>query len=137
MVMYNFEREFYADPDQDLNALWWDLVAKYQLIEKPKKRNAPDWAAKIHIPLYPCYYHNYLLGELLASQFHYHLAYDILKLDSDAGLGYVNEPKIGTYFQKNVFKPGNRYHWNTMIQKATGKPLTSEYFVKQFLHDYE
>ncbi|MCK7529636.1 MAG: hypothetical protein MZV63_00520 [Marinilabiliales bacterium] len=40
-----------------------------RLLAKPEGRNMPDWATKIHVALYPCYYHNYLLGELLASQF--------------------------------------------------------------------
>jgi peptidyl-dipeptidase A len=133
MVMYNFEREFYSDPEQDLNALWWQLKEKYQLVTKPKKRNEPDWASKIHVALYPCYYHNYLLGELLASQFHYHIVHNILKLESDQNLSYVNQPEMGQFFQQKVFEPGNRYHWNTMIQKATGEPLNPEYFVKQFI----
>ena len=29
---------------------------------------APDWAAKIHIATNPVYYHNYMLGEMMASQ---------------------------------------------------------------------
>ena len=29
-VMLRFEKAIYADPDQDLNELWWDLVEKYQ-----------------------------------------------------------------------------------------------------------
>ena len=28
MVMYNFEKQLYANPDQDLNNLWWKLVEK-------------------------------------------------------------------------------------------------------------
>jgi len=69
-VMYRFEKSMYENPDQDLNKLWWDTVEKYQMITKPEGRNMPDWASKIHIALYPCYYHNYLLGEMLASQFY-------------------------------------------------------------------
>jgi peptidyl-dipeptidase A len=134
MVMYNFEREFYSNPDQDLNALWWQLVEKYQLIEKPEKRNEPDWASKIHISLYPCYYHNYLLGELLASQFHHHLVQNVLKLESDQNPGYVKQPEIGRYFKQKVFKPGSRYHWNEMIRQATGEPLKPKYFVDQFVY---
>jgi peptidyl-dipeptidase A len=29
-VMFRFEKSLYADPDQDLNELWWNLVEKYQ-----------------------------------------------------------------------------------------------------------
>ncbi len=63
-VMYRFEKSMYENPDQDLNQLWWDTVEKYQFLKKPEGRNMPDWATKIHVALYPCYYHNYLLGEL-------------------------------------------------------------------------
>ena len=31
-VVYRFEKAMYADPEQDLNALWRDLVEKYQLL---------------------------------------------------------------------------------------------------------
>ncbi|MHC4144922.1 MAG: M2 family metallopeptidase, partial [Planctomycetota bacterium] len=67
MVMYDFEKQLYANPEQDLNLLWWQTVEKYQLVKKPAGRGEPDWAAKIHFAIAPCYYHNYLLGELLAS----------------------------------------------------------------------
>ncbi|HSG29483.1 MAG TPA: M2 family metallopeptidase, partial [Candidatus Krumholzibacterium sp.] len=72
-VMFNFERELYRDPDQDLNALWWELKEKYQFMNKPAGRDEPDYAAKIHIIASPVYYHNYMLGELIASQFLHHL----------------------------------------------------------------
>ena len=68
LVMTNFERELYADPDADLDTLWWDLVERYQLVRRPDDRHAPDWAAKIHLAAAPVYYQNYLYGELFASQ---------------------------------------------------------------------
>ena len=78
MVMYYFEKELYANPDQDLTKLWWDLVEKYQLVKRPPDRTNPDWAAKIHFAVAPCYYHNYMLGELLASQWHHTLVNKVL-----------------------------------------------------------
>ena len=133
MVMYNFEKQLYANPDQDLNALWWRLVEKYQLVKKPQGRDKPDWAAKIHIPLYPCYYHNYLLGELLASQLHNHIVHKVLKLKSDQNVGYVGQRKVGYFLRKKIFEVGAVYHWNKMIERATGEPLTPKYFVRQFV----
>jgi peptidyl-dipeptidase A len=133
MVMYNFEKQLYADPDQDLNALWWRLVEKYQFVKKPQGRDNPDWAAKIHIPLYPCYYHNYLLGELLASQLHNHIVHKVLNLESDENVSYVGQRKVGNFLRKNVFEIGTTYHWNRMVERATGEPLTPEYFVSQFV----
>jgi len=54
MVMYNFEKQLYANPEQDLNALWWRTVEKYQFVKRPVDRNEPDWAAKIHFAIAPC-----------------------------------------------------------------------------------
>lgn len=133
MVMYNFEKELYADPDQDLNALWWRMVEKYQFVKRPEGRDAPDWAAKIHFTVAPCYYHNYMLGELLASQLHHHIVHEILKLTSDENVSYVGQRKAGTFLRKNVFEAGDLYHWNEMIERATGEPLTAKYFVGQFV----
>ena len=127
-VMYRFEKAMYENPDQDLNQLWWDTVEKYQLMKKPEGRDMPDWATKIHVALYPCYYHNYLLGELLASQFTHHLQTDVVKGNTDADM-----KALGEYFKTNVFLPGARYQWNEMIEKATGEKLTAKYYAMQFV----
>jgi peptidyl-dipeptidase A len=133
MVMYNFEKQLYANPDQDLNALWWRLVEKYQFVKKPQGWDEPDWAAKIHIPLYPCYYHNYLLGELLASQLHNYIVHNVLKLESDKNVSYIGQIKVGDFLRKKVFEVGAIYRWNKMIERATGEPLTPKYFVEEFV----
>ena len=127
-VMYRFEKSMYENPDQDLNNLWWATVEKYQDLKKPDGRNMPDWATKIHIALYPCYYHNYLLGELLASQLYSYVTTNIAKNQS-----FVGEKAVGDYFREKVFKPGTRYPWNDMIEKATGEKLTAKYYAKQFV----
>ncbi len=133
-VMYRFEKSMYENPDQDLNKLWWDLVDKYQLIKKPVGRNQPDWATKIHIASSPCYYHNYLLGELLASQLYYTIEHKVLNAAGDNTISFVNKPEVGKYLIENVFKPGDRYIWDDMIEKATGEKLTPKYYAKQFVN---
>ncbi len=133
MVMYDFEKQLYANPDQDLNLLWWDIVEKYQLVKSPAGRDKPDWAAKIHFTIAPCYYHNYVLGELLASQLHHYLVHSVLRLESDENVSYVGQRKVGDFLNKKVFEPAASYYWNDMIQRATGEPLTPKYFVQQFV----
>jgi len=133
MVMYNFEKQLYANSDQDLNSLWWDLVEKYQFIERPPGPLDAGWASKLHFTSAPCYYHNYMLGELLASQLHHHIVHNVLGLESDRNVSYVGEKALGEYLRENVFGPGARYHWNDMIARATGEPLTAKYFVRQFI----
>ena len=133
MVMYDFEKQLYANPDQDLNALWWKLVEKYQLIKKPRGRNEPDWASKIHFAIAPCYYHNYVLGELFASQMHRYLVANVLQLASDKDISYVGEKKVGDFLRTKLFGPAAEYRWNDMIERSFGEPLTAKYFVEQFV----
>jgi peptidyl-dipeptidase A len=127
-VMYRFEKSMYENPDQNLNQLWWDTVEKYQLLTRPEGRDMPDWATKIHIALYPCYYHNYLLGELLASQISNYISTNVSKSQS-----FVGERAVGNYLREKIFMPGARYNWNDMIEKATGEKLTAKYYAKQFV----
>jgi peptidyl-dipeptidase A len=133
MVMYNFEKQLYADPEQDLNTLWWDLAEKFQFIKRPDGPVDAGWASKLHFTTAPCYYHNYMLGELLASQLHNHIVHKILLLKSDEGVSYVGRKELGNFLREKVFEPGAAYHWNEMIRRATGEPLTPKYFVEQFV----
>jgi len=144
IVMYYFEKHLYADPDQDLNTLWWEMVEKYQLLRRPPGPLDAGWASKLHFTSAPCYYHNYMLGEILASQLHHYIVHEVAKRQSDPafaaaaaesakGVSYIGQKKIGKYLHENVFGPGARYHWNEMIERATGEPLTPRYFVDQFI----
>ena len=132
-VVYRFEKEMYSNPEQDLNALWWNLAEKYQMLKKPHNRDMPDWATKIHIALYPCYYHNYQLGELLASQIHYYIVDNITKSGDYKNECYIGNPEIGKWMNDNIFKIGMKLEWNEMIEKATGEKLTAKYYAKQFV----
>ena len=132
-VMYKFEKQLYADPDRDLNNLWWDLVEKYQVVKRPPGPVDAGWASKLHFATAPCYYHNYMLGELFASQLHHYYVHNILKLKSDKLVSYANDKKLGGFLRKKVFGPGAKYHWSEMIERATGEPLNPKYFAEQFV----
>jgi len=133
MVMYYFEKQLYANPDQDLNSLWWDLVEKYQNVKRPPGSLDSGWASKLHFTIAPCYYHNYMLGELFASQLHHCLVHRVMNKQSDQGVSYVGDKRVGEYLRKKVLAPGALYQWNEMITRATGEPLTPKYFVEQFI----
>ena len=132
-VMYRFEKAMYENPDQDLNKLWWDLVERYQMLKRPADRNEPDYASKIHLALYPCYYHNYLLGEMLASQLSYYITEKVLKQTDLRAQSFANNPEIGKYLIDKVYKPGRTLYWNDMIEQATGEKLTAKYYARQFV----
>ena len=130
-VVYRFEKAMYADPEQDLNALWRDLVEKYQLLTYPEGRNEPDWAAKIHIALYPCYYHNYQMGELFASQMHHYIVENITRSGDMVFDSYTGCPDVGRWLSEKIFAPGKLYPWNEMISRATGEKLTAAYWAAE------
>lgn len=133
-VMFRFENAMYENPDQDLNNLWWDIVEKYQMVKKPENRNMPDWATKIHIATSPCYYHNYLMGELLASQLQHYMSTEIMKTDQVNQQCFVNQKAVGSFLLEKVFRPGALYQWNEMIEKATGEKLTAKHYAAQFVY---
>lgn len=131
-VMLRFEKSMYENPDQDLNALWWGLVSKYQGLTKPEGRNAPDYASKIHIVSAPVYYHNYMLGELFASQLHHAIAKEVYPGMEVDQVTYVGNPKVGEFMKKRVFGPGKTLPWGKLIEYATGKPLDATAFSRDF-----
>jgi len=131
-VMMRFERELYYNQDQDLNELWWKLKERYQFIKKPEGRNKPDYAAKIHIISDPVYYHNYMLGEILASQLNNYIISKLYKEKNKTLVPYYGEKKIGEFLIDSVFKQGAKYRWDKLILKATGEELTTKYYVKMF-----
>lgn len=129
LVMAYFERELYRNPDrEDLNGLWWDLVERLQYIRRPEGRDAPDWASKIHLSLSPVYYHNYLLGELMASQISAHARREVPEGRSIAG-----HASVGRFLREKIFAPGASLDWNELLVQATGEGLSPRYFVRDFV----
>ena len=120
LVMLNFEKALYENPDQDLNALWWDIVEKYQMLKRPEGRDAGDWASKPHFTIAPVYYHNYMLGEL----------YSAMIREAIAGL----EPGSDEYrnvFVDRIFKPGSVDTWPEFVRKSMGKDFSPAAFAKE------
>jgi peptidyl-dipeptidase A len=124
MVMIQFERAMYQNKNKDLNKLWWDLVERYQGVNKVPNRNKPDWASKLHLACAPVYYQNYLLGEMIASQlFHYINKYLPSKQRCFS-------PEAGLWLKNGLFNYGAQYPWEQTVRKVTNEDLNPEYLVK-------
>ncbi|MGH7408333.1 MAG: M2 family metallopeptidase [Candidatus Methylomirabilales bacterium] len=125
LVMVHFERALYRTPEADLDRLWWTLKARFQGLTPPAGRQTPDWAAKLHLALAPVYYHNYLLGELFASQLHRTIQEQVpggrLALNSGAG----------AFLRERVFAPAGRWAWPRLVAEATGKVLSAAAFAAE------
>jgi peptidyl-dipeptidase A len=131
LVMTDFERELYANPRQDLLALWWNTVSRLQLLARPEERTAPDWATKIHLVSAPVYYHNYLLGELFSAQLREYLAREVLHVAFPGGVTFVGRAEAGDWLREHVFRPGRKLRWEPFVEQVTGRPLGPEAFVAQ------
>jgi peptidyl-dipeptidase A len=103
------------------------------MIRKPEGRDAPDWASKIHIALYPAYYHNYMLGELFASQLYNTISRTVLQKDPASQPSFAGRREVGEFLQDKVFNPGRTMRWDKLVEHATGEPLTPKYYARQVM----
>ncbi len=127
LVMVNFEAQMYANPDQDLNRLWWSLVEKYQGIRPPEGREGKeDWAAKMHIALAPAYYQGYLLGEFFAAM----LQDEINRITGFEGM--YGHPAVGSALSEMLFSPGDRMSWDSLIVHVLGEELSPEAWLREY-----
>ncbi len=127
LVMVNFERALYENPDQDLNRLWWQLVQRYQGVQPPADlAGRADWAAKIHVVTVPAYYHNYMMGRLFAAQLRERIAESIPAAVVDGRLRLAGRPEVGAFLTQTVFAPGLRMGPDAFVKQVTGKPLGPE-----------
>jgi peptidyl-dipeptidase A len=117
LVMCHFERDLYADPEADLDLRWWELVERFQGVAPPPSIPVDAWASKIHLAVAPAYYHNYLLGDVLAAQLR-------AAIERECG-GFVGEPAAGEFMIDRVFRHGQLLRWDALIEGATGSPLSS------------
>ena len=122
LVMTYFERDLYADPEGDLDERWWDHVERFQLIDRPDEVPAGGWASKIHLAVAPVYYHNYLLGEMLASQ--------LAEAVGEECGGLIGSRSAGDLLTRRVFQPGAFLRWNELIEEATGRGLSADAFAR-------
>jgi peptidyl-dipeptidase A len=131
-VMVHFEHTLYNDPDQALNNLWWELAQKYQQITPPPNTQGHDWASKVHIVSAPVYYHNYLLGEFLASQLDHYIKTRVIEA-SGGNNSFNNRTELGEYLKERIFHSGALHRWDRLIEMATGEKLTPRHYVEQFV----
>lgn len=131
LVMLHFERALYGDPEQDLDTLWWDLVERYQKVTRPEGRSAPDWATKIHVATVPVYYHNYLMGEMMAAQVLEAVAREVYGGAPVEEVIFYGKPEAGRFLIDRIFSRGHVVRWDDLIVEATGEPLGPRAFVEQ------
>ncbi|EGL19466.1 peptidase family M3 [Paenibacillus sp. HGF7] len=122
LTLVEFEKQLYANPEQPLNGLWWDLVEDVQGIPRPAEWDYPYWAAKAHLSTLPVYYYNYLLGEAAASQFQHTLQIRFKEWHGKEALQHL---------RKEVFRPGASASWRELLAAGTSQDLTPLFLIRQ------
>jgi peptidyl-dipeptidase A len=102
------------------------------MVRRPKGRDLPDYAAKIHVVSAPAYYHNYMMGQLFACQVHESIAKNILKSKDVPNAIYTDNKSVGRYMIEKVFTPGATLSWNELTKHATGADLNAKAFAAEF-----
>lgn len=119
LLIIEFEREMYKNPDQDLALLWKNLSKKY-LNRDIEKNN--EWATIPHYLSHPAYYQNYFRANIMKAQIYNYLTSE---------LGNLTENKNSAKFMdKHIFAYGAKYDEYELIKKLTGKEFSIDDFVK-------
>ena len=139
-VMSHFERDLYANelPAEEINARWWQTVARFQGIAPPEERAADgcDACTKTHINDDPGQYYDYALANVLVYQLHAHICSEILDSDPHA-CNYYNHPEVGEFLQA-IMSPGASRDWREVLREHTGQDLTAAPMLEYYapLRDY-
>lgn len=135
-VMTEFEYELYANdlPNDQFNAMWWELKAKYQGIAPPTDRSDADGycdaASKTHINNDPAQYYDYAISNILLFQFHDHISKNILGQDPHATNYWGNE-EIGE-FLSSIMYPGATVDWDEHLQNHVGSSMSAKPMLEYF-----
>jgi len=110
-----FEYEMYKNPDQDLSALERAVTEKYLLT--PLMRKEPhQFASSMWYTSYPCYYQNYILSAMMATQLQE-------ALTNKFGSSKISNPAVAKWMIRYLYASGETDEWTERVLNATGKAL--------------
>jgi oligoendopeptidase F len=112
LLIIDFEKELYANPEQSPADLWHGLKIKY--LNRDEEPNN-EWATIPHYLSHPAYYQNYFRATIMKAQIYSHLR---------SKLGNITENKsTAEYLKNNIFSFGSSINEYELIHKLTGKPF--------------
>ncbi len=117
LLIIDFERELYKNPEQNPQELWQKLRKKY-LNREENLTN--EWATIPHYLSHPAYYQNYFRATLMKAQI-----YNYLK----STLNNITENKSSAEFMdRNIFFAGASIEEYDLIKQLTGKEFSAKDF---------
>lgn len=120
LLIIDFEREIYTNPEQNPAELWQNLNKKYLNRENEQDN---EWASIPHYLSHPAYYQNYFRANLMKVQI-----YNYLK----SVLGNITENyKSAEFMDKNIFRYGASIEEYELIKQLTGNEFSASYFCEE------
>ncbi|MBR1619904.1 hypothetical protein IJ674_08430 [bacterium] len=119
LLIIDFERELYKNPNQNPAKLWADLRLKYR-----NQNHAPnnEWATIPHYLSHPGYYQNYFRASLMKTQIYNHL---------QGVLGNITEnTQTAKYLKDNIFSKGASVEEYDLIKQLTGKEFSANDYIQ-------
>ena len=123
MVIY-FERAIYENPGRDMTRIWWELARIFQHIEDPPEvEGKREWAANIELTRSPVQHQNQLLCALIAAQLRQ-------AIEEATGMrNLIGNEGAKAFLVGKIFASGATEDWTTLIESATGRPLSVDSYV--------
>jgi oligoendopeptidase F len=112
------EFEAYADPDQDLSAVYNRIHAEYLGVDM---HDTAVWAFN---PMYgsdPIYLQSFVVGEMVAHQIQH-------RTDQEFGRNWGK--KAGEYLKTSFYSRGAAQSIDGLMRSGTGEPLTPRYLIR-------
>jgi len=138
-LLKNFfiEYEMYKNPDENIyspgriDSIEHAMFKKYLLVDldsvsvAKKLETIPStFAASIWYTSYPCYYQNYILAAMIATQTHE-------ALNNKFGEEIISNPNISAWLIKSFYEQGELIEWSEKIREATGKGLETGAYLRK------
>jgi hypothetical protein len=112
---FSIEYAMYKNPRQDMAAVERAMIKKYLLVDIPETEPA-QYAASMWYTSYPCYYQNYIIAGMIATQLQE-------ALTDQFGEKKITDPAVARWIIQRLYQDGETEEWTERIRNATGKSL--------------
>lgn len=117
------EYEMYKNPERDIAEVERAMFKKYLLVNLDSLEQH-QYASSIWYTSYPCYYQNYILAGMIATQLQE-------ALYSKFGEEKIRRPELAAWMSAHLYASGESTEWTERIRNATGKSLETGPYLRK------